>query len=262
MIPQVKIHIEPTTHCTRDCSFCRPATLTREYLHPKHHERLIGQLAEMGWDRNVHYSGMGEPTLHPEFVAFAEQTRLMLPDSQITLYTNGDLFTVETLRRLRVIDVIAWDVYADDETAARMGDLVRQSGFPPERFRVVDQVRHPVRKVSRAGALWKSSKARKYWDMPCNYLLDQLCMTADGNWVLCCNEALRRKQWPGHLSPVELNADPDFIKTARALAERRGSLDICRECEIPATNNLWDGKGPARFAPTIQETRFWEWNPS
>jgi len=35
-------------------------------------------------------------------------------------------------------------------------------------------------------------------------------------------------------------------------------LEMCKECEIPATGNSWHGKGPARFCPTIDKTRFWD----
>jgi len=257
VIPQVKIHVEPTTNCNRNCSFCRPAIPTRIYIDPKCVERLILQLEKMAWDKCVHFSGMGEPTMHPDFLHLVQFARGHLPDAQISVYTNGDFLTVEMLRHLWVVDWIAWDVYAEDATAKRMANRVRASGFPPERMRVVDQVRYPVRVVSRAGALFNSADAKKFWDMPCHQPLEQLCMCANGDWGLCCNDVRWRKQWPGELSPEALNADPDFIATVEALKERRHNVPLCRECEIPAVGNPWHGRGPARFCPTIDKSRFW-----
>jgi len=218
---------------------------------------MIGQLADMGWDRTLHYSGMGEPTLHPDFVEFVQMAKEALPKAQLSLYTNGDLFTVKMLRDLRGLDFVAWDVYEDDATAERMGQIVAESGYPPERFRVVDQVQHPIRIYSRAGALFKCADVKKFWDMPCVQPYEQFQFSANGNWILCCNDARWRKQWPGRLSPIELNEYPDFIATATAIAKRRGNSPVCRECEIPATGNPWHGKGPARFCPGINKTRFW-----
>lgn len=258
MTTHQKILIEPTTRCTRDCWFCRPGAYPPEDMTSEHHERVLGYMASIGWDRALHYSGFGEPTIHPQFVEFTERAHAMCPDAQLSLFTNGDGLTVDGLHRLaKTLDWIAWDIYELDETVARMGRYVQDSGFPPERFRVVNQVSNPAKKISRAGALWQSNELSESSERSCTYLGEQLNMTADGNWVMCCNDMRRRQTWPGTLSISELVEQLDYRGIHAAISKRRGDFFVCRECEQPSTGNPWHGKGPARFCPTIDKTDFW-----
>lgn len=258
------VEIELTTACTRNCPFCRPTLLPEDrdfpaYLTEKLHSKLIGELASVGWDKWIVYCGHGEPTMHPKILGFLLEARRRLPNAKLALATNGDNLTAEFLRSAP-LDCICWDCYDNDATAARMGDVVRESGFPPEKFAVIDFVNwRKLEWLSRAGTGFKSDRAGETRHKPCLAPQRKIFFSARGRFSLCCNDGHRRVTWDCTLP--ELLKDAKYIQAQTDLAQgNREPYAPCVECEYAGAPPEWPDNGLVYFYPSLDKTRFWRWN--
>ena len=261
-IPNEVVEIELTTACTRNCWFCRPHLTEEDLNRPvllsrERHHSLMLDLAELKYNRWIVYCGTGEPTMHPDLVYFVNEAREMVPEASICLTTNGDLLTVELLKSLLTLDSICWDCYEDDETSIRVPHVVKESGYPPELFAVIDAVNfHPCEWNSRAGSGWISPLAANAIDKPCGQPTRKIFMSARGKFSLCCNDAKRRMTWDCSLP--ELLANPEYTQARDdVLKGNRKPYEPCRQCEFVGVPPSWPREGLVYFLTPIDKTRFW-----
>ena len=266
-IPNDIIEVEMTTTCSRNCFFCRPCMLPEDLNSPawmtaERHTAMVDDLVECDYDRWVVYCGHGEPTMHKGLVGFIAEVKERVPKAKVALATNGDFLTTEYLNRLRQVDSICWDCYENDDTARRMGQVVKDSTYPVERFAVIDCTQVPDDWwLSRAGTGWKSDKAAAARNESCCSPTRKLFLTARGRLCLCCNDSHRRLSWDCTIP--ELITNPDYVK-ARDDVYRgfRNAYPQCLECEYVGAPKgprdiTWPDNGLSAFYPTIDKTRFW-----
>lgn len=89
-----KVIIEPVYGCDKKCGFCSLASMgdTIKYMDIDFFRtRILDQLR--GEELNViNFSGIGEPTLHPDYLTMIAETKRMFPTASIKTYTNGYRF--------------------------------------------------------------------------------------------------------------------------------------------------------------------------
>lgn len=100
MIPLQRLHqIEMTSHCNLKCRYCASPTLKRPKMHMTRETFVtalswVSYFAEHCGQEEVNLAGIGESTMHPEFIDFLALARITLgPDIDIVLATNGKLMT-------------------------------------------------------------------------------------------------------------------------------------------------------------------------
>jgi hypothetical protein len=100
LIPLQRLHqIEMTSHCNLKCVYCASPKLKR----PKLHMAWDTFVTALSWVRHfadhngqdeVNLAGIGESTMHPQFLDMLKLARISLgPDMTIVLATNGKLMT-------------------------------------------------------------------------------------------------------------------------------------------------------------------------
>lgn len=98
------IFIELTTACNFNCEFCPYHLLTRkkEVLSLDNLQKILGTLKELDGIDYIMFSALGEPLLHPEFMAACQ----MVKDYgfRLVVTTNGSLLR-EDHRKLAVDDI-------------------------------------------------------------------------------------------------------------------------------------------------------------
>lgn len=103
MIPLREIHqIEMTSHCDLACKYCPSRKLPRPKLHMsrEHYVKALGWARTFalkhGGSHGLNLAGIGESTLHPDFVEFVHLAREAVgPYVSLVLATNGVSMTRE-----------------------------------------------------------------------------------------------------------------------------------------------------------------------
>lgn len=131
--------------CTRKCPFCQAsdpdyyrtqyAGVQPRYLTLRLYDKVLGDLAEIGYAGEIVYSGFGEPLLHPRWDKLLARTRNVLPEAKIMMITNGDLLSEDTLRVLfdQGLDELVISLYDGPEQVQIFETMRRRAGLSSER---------------------------------------------------------------------------------------------------------------------------------
>jgi hypothetical protein len=93
--------LELSSHCNLRCRYCPSRNLPREktYMTEDHFMKALTWVRtykDRGWQHDVNLAGIGESTMHPEFVRFVHLAREKLgEDFGLVFATNGLLMTEE-----------------------------------------------------------------------------------------------------------------------------------------------------------------------
>jgi hypothetical protein len=183
--------IEITSRCTRACPYC---------LHPQPGFRRPKQdmdeatwQATLAWVRyfcevrhtqtEVNLSGVGEPLLHPRFVACVAELREVLGwHRQLLFTTNGDLVTLDLVRALQPYKPMVCVTAHDLVTAGPAARLLADAGLL--RDVSIDPV---VAFQNWAGQVPGANCAKR---APCLVLKGgAVTVTSTGAILACCNDA-------------------------------------------------------------------------
>ena len=97
------VAVEINAHCNRKCSFCPTNSVVKfpkEFIEPSLFRKIIRELADWNYDHEVSLYGHGEALLHPSVVEYHSLVRNWLPRCRMSLSTNGDRLTEQTLKDL------------------------------------------------------------------------------------------------------------------------------------------------------------------
>lgn len=72
--------------CTTHCSFCYKDSKDAKFFSLERYASLLKELSDL---ETIEFSGIGEPTLHPEFKQFITTSKELQPQSKLQLVTNG-----------------------------------------------------------------------------------------------------------------------------------------------------------------------------
>jgi MoaA/NifB/PqqE/SkfB family radical SAM enzyme len=119
--------IEPTTRCNYTCGFCAGRHMPQQDMSLETFRSFIDQAEGL---EHIELQGEGEPLLHPQFFEMIGLARRKFPGLQVSLITNGSLFTAENIDRLlqhRVARIFVSMESADDASFRRIrgGSLER-----------------------------------------------------------------------------------------------------------------------------------------
>lgn len=103
------IELETSSACARKCTWC-PTGLG---LRPRDQQlmgwplfhRIVSELAAIGYAGELSLHGLNEPLQNPRLFDEYALARDLLPDAQLTCYTNGDLLNADELRALSAVGV-------------------------------------------------------------------------------------------------------------------------------------------------------------
>ncbi len=126
------LYIEPTNFCNLACPFCDNMNMKRERkrLDIRIYQRVIAQLEETGWIRNlrISLSGQGESLIHrrlPEMISLAKNAGA----GQVELITNSTMLTAQASNQLIAsgLDRIQFSI---DSIRKESYDVLRKSKNP------------------------------------------------------------------------------------------------------------------------------------
>lgn len=93
--PPFSIQVELNEGCNLGCNFCGLRGMREEGKKPwypmtkKTAERIVSEIARVGWNSRIIFSMHGEPTLNPNIIRIIKLFRKSLPKAVMSIMTNG-----------------------------------------------------------------------------------------------------------------------------------------------------------------------------
>lgn len=91
------LQVEPTTRCNYTCGFCVGRHLPQKDLSLDRFRSLIEQVEGL---EALELQGEGEPLMHPDFFRMVALAKARFPAVEISMITNGSLFTAENIEQI------------------------------------------------------------------------------------------------------------------------------------------------------------------
>ncbi len=241
------VELETLNRCNGECAFCpvnrqqpqRPYARMGQALY----ERIISQLAAMNFRGGLALYSNNEPLLDPRLPELAAYARKSLPLTELKLFTNGTLLTLELFRKLMPsFDRITVNNYNATPTLHPGVQEIYDYCRTPEgrRFlagkRLYIQLRNPGMVLSsRAGQSPNRDIPATVTTAKCRYPFNQLVIRPDGKISLCCNDGLG-KMTLGDLSSqtiAEAWRGKARAAVCNAMAEKgRSGIPLCAACDF------------------------------
>lgn len=219
----MKIHaihqIEITSRCNLRCRYCTHPKMKR----PKEDMEVetyikalewVARFVKEGTQKELNLAGIGESTMHPDFIHYVEMAREIVGDDcMIALATNGVALTEEIAQALMINDVWTWVSLHRPEKAGPAVEMLKK-------YDVLKGVSADpsVAAIDWAGQVnWHTSAQTK--GEPCQWLVfGRVMVMADGRVTQCCLDAEGRGII-GHVTD-----DLTEIKT--------GPYELCDTCHL------------------------------
>lgn len=244
------VEFNPSELCNRKCSFCprsNPSVYPNRklFMAPETAAKAAADLGEAGYTGDFHFTGFGEPLLHPQLAELVQGVRKHLPKSRIEVVTNGDFLTANRLLELSAAGVDHWqvDCYDGPHQLEERRGLFESNGFSDESFRLREHYDVPDAAPqelvqlygfnNRAGAAAPElSQSRR---RPCHLPFYKMFIDHDGAVRLCCNDWRRREAPLGnllstHLAEIWTSPQAESIRASLAAGDRSGPA--CRGCDV------------------------------
>lgn len=223
-----KIEIETSTQCNRNCTYCpnsKPGFEHRRtsnaFMDLEMFEQLLADLEEIDYDRTISLVGMNEFFMHEENFEYLERIKRALPKCRIQIYSNGDYLTRAYLERAERagVDLIvisfhlqSGKAYNTEDVVDRAGKFMKRTGMPLSmtdyqkgkklhfqailgRLRILaGLVNWDTDGHSWGGVVDAAGKTVAEAGTPCQSPVSILCLSAEGDFTLCC--AVPRERTP------------------------------------------------------------------
>ena len=171
-----KINIETKDLCNRSCSFCPRSTYTDtgDEMSLEDYRLILGKLADYDYNGYISPVGNNEGLCDDRIVEIIRITRELLPNSLISIDTNGDLLTSDLLQDMVDAGLSQLTINHYDDSNA---DLYLLDG--PINHRKVEEI--PL--YNRAGNVDVESRVDVYL---CIKLFHKMAISHKGDALLCC----------------------------------------------------------------------------
>lgn len=179
--------VELTTHCNLRCKYCPSPTMTRKKedmsMEVYKQALLLAQhYDEQRTQRELSLTGIGESTMHPQFLEMVAMARKALPVVRLVITTNGLLITEELCRELAKFRPLIYVSLHRPEKAGLAVELAKK-------YNMLGGVNASaaISAFDWAGQVaWYNSAPRE----PCEFLRTGWAVVmVDGTVTTCCMDA-------------------------------------------------------------------------
>ncbi len=226
----IAIDLETNSDCTRDCDYCPRDRNLDEVLDEGTVHALVDQLAAWGFNGRLSFHSFNEPLTDERLLDFYQYLADHLPQAQSEVFTNGDLLTAPLLLDLLAVGVDRIHVTIHEPTSWAEADRLLALAQHHKQVKIVDfregTRNHPLE--NRGGLIDLGEiKPTRFCGR-----VDAMVVRANGNVVLCCNDALQKQVMGNiHDKPLrEIWAEPGYAALRQDIRKGILALDICKAC--------------------------------
>jgi len=209
------IEISIVAACNRRCPFC-PVSSGSYYkdlglsgvMKDKQYEKLISDLEDIGYSGMILFSGESEPLLHKRLNTLISKTKIQLPSTRIEVNTNGDLLSLDKLKRLfdAGLDTLSISLYDGADQIPKFETLRDRAGLNAEqvilRRRYLQDGNFGINMTNRGGLVEtemfqrsepevgaRPDKGQKFpLKQVCYYPFYMLTVDVGGNTTICSHD--------------------------------------------------------------------------
>ncbi len=248
------VDLEPHAYCNRQCPFCPNSFLDRQggkgLMDMNTYRHVIGQLAEIHYDRAIRFSRYCEPLACSEIFDFISLARESLPDATIDIVTNGDYLNSGVLAKLADAGLsamyisiypkgYAWNDEAAHKQFVRICDAMEVDARQTyvDRQTICWSIPHPKIEISARASNLEFvgfDRGQSLTDLidenyrrtsPCPFVFRNVTIDFDFSMMPCCN---LRADMPEHRKFIVGNLNPHGsifdLYCSKELSEWRWSL--------------------------------------
>jgi len=245
------VEVSASGTCNRVCSFCprsAPDYLDiKEYIKNELLEKLVSQLAELGFKGIFLFSGFNEPLVDKNIYHLVSIARKYLTDCRIEMVTNGDILNEKRLSKLYEsgLDTLLISVYDSKEQEEKLIELCLSVGLLPDQYVIRPRYLPPeddfgITLSNRGGRMSNAGfpieDLKEPLSEPCFYPHYEFFMDYQGD-VLLCPHDWGKKSIVGNLN----HSNFIDIWTAQTMNDARRSLVDGNRCFSPC--NVCDVRG-------------------
>ena len=222
------IELETIARCNRSCEVCPTSKYSRsdgrmdEWLFKK----IVDELAEIDFKGKFSPHFYGEPLLDERLSELMSYVREKLPESQIVIWTNGDLLTKEFFEELIRNGIDKFIVSRYDENEFKLLDELE----PKQRKKIRLKKFSDESYLFNRGGLINPQHVRKI--NKCYYPSNIVVIDYQGNVLLCCNDYQSRNVF-GNLQLerlIDIWNKEQYKKIRKDTRKGKFDLEICKAC--------------------------------
>ena len=237
--PLHRVEIETINQCDGHCNFC-PCSRGNDrrepaYMSDKIFLQVLEELRSMGFQYGISLMCNGEPFLDHQIVERAALARRMLPDANISLYTNGRNLTPAKYRAIMPsLDWMMIDNYNDSMKVHGNIRRVLEDAPPSMRSKTTLYLRREHDIFNTVAGTSPSRKKAPTYDIGCVIPFCETVVTPKGNMSICCQDAQDRFRMGSIVgsSIMDVWHSEKFQQVRSALiTKRRAGVPLCRPCD-------------------------------
>lgn len=240
------VFFDTITACNRKCYYCPNSRFDRGLMKNMKKmdiglfHKVIDELAALRWEGEITHNFYGEPLLDDRIAYLVKYTRDKLPDSTISLYTNGDFLTVDMYKELvrqGINKIVVTRHPGGDPPFIKDVFAYRQEhgdGNVEMSFQELKTIYNRGGVELREGAFNKSCQVS--WQR-------HIGVHWDGNVIFCCNDYFVDVKL-GNLRNerlIDIWRKPYYRQIRRELKKGIYKLEICRKCNVGSVSPLESG---------------------
>ncbi len=234
------VSIETRTDCNRRCTFCPQADHQRDFIEMEWpvFERIIANLAEIGYAGRIALFITNEPLLDPRLVDMIRYAKRVSPAFELDINTNGNLLTLQKVEELLSagLDKIKVEDYRADrenfpeKLSKNLEEIARVYAGHPN---ISIHARSTKETLSNRGGHVENGRQNLFRHSFCSYPFRKMNISPNGDVVLCCMDYLYEAKF-GNVMERRL----EEIWNSEALNQRRFMLmaknrkGLCAGCDF------------------------------
>jgi radical SAM protein with 4Fe4S-binding SPASM domain len=231
------VEFELNSHCNKSCSYCpNGAEEARPFkiMDLNTFKKTIFELMQMQYSKTISFHFYGEPLLRKDLEIFMALTRALLPASQINLYSNGTLMTLERFYSLIRSGVSRFTITKHENVGINYAFENTLKLISPELRSLISFKHHDeLEKTNRGGILdIKGKDGAKH--LPCFIPTELMVITATGN-ILPCFEDFYEKLKMGNINEKSLTTiwhgeNYKMLRNSLLTKNNRSHFSPCDKC--------------------------------
>ncbi len=221
--------LETTSICNRRCSYCP----NKEHYRGNYYmpidliHKIIDNLSKIGYKGKVCPHFYGEPLIDERLPEIIRYIRKKLKQSKITIYSNGDLLTVDLFKKLIECGANMFEITQHGEgISENMEKIFKFLGENPL-YKSYLSYRTKLFLDNRGGLLdIKNITMRK------RCFFNSLVINYKGDVILCCNDFFGKYSFGNARKEDILTIwnKPSFKKIRKECGKGTFNLEICKKC--------------------------------
>jgi radical SAM protein with 4Fe4S-binding SPASM domain len=233
----IAIEIETITACNRRCLYCpnskfeRGLIKNKKFMDIKLFNKIIDDLAQVNYDGRISPHFYGEPLLDERLLSIIKYTKEKLPNSQIVIFSNGDLLTINKYEELKKAGIHKFIITQHSpEMSENMEKLFEYQKNEKNPIKIEYLTNLNQGALDNRGGLVNPKKVNKR--KRCHLPFSVMVVDYKGNVILCCNDYHSSIKF-GDLKKEKLFDiwnKPFYKKIRYDLLKGNFELDICKKC--------------------------------